>query len=112
MASRVWITEFSTSRVEAMPYAMLASAIAGHEIDLAAKPSIVTPAFHPSTKYIRIMSEVQCAISQVAGQGRPEDATLALNCVLRPGHEEYFGVTGGGVLSLVLVPDEPPPPEA
>jgi hypothetical protein len=111
MGSRVWITEFATSKVEASPYAALASALAGHEIDLAAKPDVVAPAFQKTTAYIRIMSEVQCAIALVKDSSRPGDATRALNIILRPGHEEYFGVTGGGVLSLVLVEDvvEDPP---
>ena len=104
MASRVWITEFATSRAEALPYATLASAIGGQVLDLATKPSVVSEPFPKNTGYIRVVCEAQCVIALVQSEGRPEDATLALNTVMTAGRTEIFGVPGGASLSVVLAP--------
>jgi len=95
---RVWISEFSTARAEAAaPFAQLPSFLNQPTLDLTggAQRSAV---FNAATSYIRIVGEVQCAITTKAGDATASDILLP---ALRP---EYFGVGGGSSISIIAVP--------
>jgi len=99
-ASRVWISE----------YAVLTATASGGSGQMAAIPSITTQstldisggvqssaAFNAQTKYIRIICEVQCAIS---GSGTATTSSTLLPA-LSP---EYFGVQPGATVSVIAAP--------
>jgi len=95
--ARVWIAEFVAIRVEAAaPFATLPALARQTPLDIStgAKTSAV---FNMQTRYIRIVCEVQCAVT-AAGTATPSDILLP---ALRP---EYFGVQGGKTISVILAP--------
>ncbi|MBR1033907.1 hypothetical protein [Bradyrhizobium liaoningense] len=100
-ASRVWISEFAV---------LTATASGGSAGQMAAIPSIATQstldisggvqssaAFNAQTKYIRIVCEVQCAIS---GSGTATTSSTLIPA-LSP---EYFGVQPGATVSVIAAP--------
>jgi hypothetical protein len=100
-ASRVWISEFAV---------LTATASGGVPGQMAAIPTIITQstldisggvqssaAFNAQTKYIRIICEVQCAIS---GSGTATTSSTLLPA-LSP---EYFGVQPGATVSVIAAP--------
>jgi hypothetical protein len=96
-ASRVWIAEFGTSRVEAQaPFANLPVITNQPALDLSAGVKQSLP-FNPNTRYIRVVCEVQCALT-VKGTATVNSTFLP---ALRP---EYFGVAAGSTLSVIAVP--------
>jgi hypothetical protein len=96
-ASRVWITEFATARVEAAaPFAQLPSMVKQPVLDIAAGRVASLP-FSASTRYIRIVCEVQCAISATTAAATSD----VLLPALRP---EYFGVAAGRTISVIAAP--------
>ena len=99
MANRVWITEFAAGRVEAAASFAQLPALASEArepIDLSdgASKTFTTNA---QTRYIRIVSEAQCALST--------DSKATVNDILLPAlTPEYFGIPGGASISVILVP--------
>ena len=100
-ASRVWISEFGV---------LTTTATAGSPGQMAAIPAITiqstldisggvqsSAAFNAQTKYIRIICEVQCAIS---GSGTATTSSTLLPA-LSP---EYFGVQPGATVSVIAAP--------
>jgi hypothetical protein len=96
-ASRVWITEFSVARVEAAaPFASLPSAVKQTPLDITSSAKSSAP-FSPQTRYIRVVCEVQCAISATG--------TATINDIMLPAlRPEYFGVLPGKTLSVIAAP--------
>jgi hypothetical protein len=93
---RVWISEFATTRQEAQaPFAVL-PATTKQQFDITTGVKSSLP-FKSTTRYIRIICEVQCAIS--GSETATTGATLLP--ALKP---EYFGVTGGSTLSVIAAP--------
>lgn len=98
-ASRVWISEFS----------VLAPTAAGGPAQIAVMPAITrqqidisggvqsSAAFNLSTRYIRIVCEVQCAI-------RGDGTAAATDTVLPALAPEYFGVQPGATISVIAAP--------
>ena len=97
-ASRVWITEFATSRPEAAaPFAQLPASNKQPALDISSGLSKRSGIFASNTRYIRIVCEVQCAISMTAA--------ATVNDILLPAlRPEYFGVSGGTVLNVIAAP--------
>ena len=92
--ARVWIAEFAAGRIEAAePFAQL-PAIARQVFDISAGPMVSQP-FLADTRYIRIITEVEVAIST-------EGVTVA-GIILPRMHVEYFGVTPGMVVTVTAV---------
>lgn len=99
-ASRVWIAEFATARIEAAaPIAQL-PAVAKQTLDLASGVAQRSVAFTNSTRYIRVVCEVQCALS-ASSNATTSDLLLP---AMRP---EYFGVTAGAIITLIAAPSVP-----
>ena len=98
-ASRVWITEFATAKVQAVaPFATLPSLVQQPSIDISGGTSKRSAIFTGQTKYIRIVCEVQCAIS-----GQPVTATT--DSILLPALKpEYFGVSPNGSITVIVAP--------
>lgn len=97
-ASRAWIAEFTTVRVEAQaPIARIAASVHQPAIDLTGGANKTAAKFNATTKYIRVTCEVQCAIRIST------DATGSA-IVLPPGRPEYFAVDGGTQMSVIAVP--------
>jgi hypothetical protein len=96
-ASRVWITEFAIVKVQAAaPFATLPALIRQPVLDIAvgAKTSAL---FNSQTRYIRIVCEVQCAITA--------DAVATTADILLPALKpEYFGVQGSKTISVIAAP--------
>jgi hypothetical protein len=95
---RAWITEFTTSRVEAAAnIATLPSLHKQPAVDLRDGLVKYFQATNPTTRYVRIMCEVQCAISST-GPASVDDIVLPLL------HPEYFLVSGVQTISVILAP--------
>jgi hypothetical protein len=94
---RVWIAEFVTPRVEAAaPIATLPAAVKQPTLDISGGAKTSAP-FSAQTRYIRVICEVQCAVS---GSG-----SVAANDILLPAlRPEYFIVGGGKTVSVIAVP--------
>lgn len=96
-ASRVWISEFSVLAMNGQaPFPTLPSLVNQPVLDITAGV-LSSAAFNRQTKYIRIMCELQCAVS---GGGTATPADL----VLGPFNPQYFGVIGGASVSVILAP--------
>jgi hypothetical protein len=95
---RAWITEFTTTRVEAAAnIARLPALKKQPAVDLSdGLPKNFLPT-EASTRYIRVMCEVQCAISNT-GAATINDIVLPLL------HPEYFLVSGAQTISVILAP--------
>src|SRR5215471_12259180 len=95
---RVWITEFSsvaTAGGTALQMARL-PAVAKQQVDTTGGVQS-SAAFNVSTKFIRVVCEVQCAIS---GSG-----TATVTDMLLPAYTpEYFGVLPGATISVIAAP--------
>ena len=98
-AQRVWITEF----------AVLGGTTGGGQAQIANMPAVArqqvdvtggvqsSSAFNASTRYIRVVCEVQCAVRG--------DGTAAVTDTLLPAYfPEYFGVLPGTSLSVIAAP--------
>jgi hypothetical protein len=95
---RAWITEFTTSRIEAAAnIATLPSLHKQPAVDLRDGLVKYFQATNPTTRYVRIMCEVQCAISST-GPASVDDIVLPLL------HPEYFLVSGVQTISVILAP--------
>ena len=98
-ATRVWISEFSS----------IPSVTGGGQGQMAALPAVTnqqldissgvqsSAAFNGSTRYIRVVCELQCAVK--AG-----GTASATDTVLPAYSPEYFGVSSGGTISVILAP--------
>jgi hypothetical protein len=96
---RVWITEFSSLAFAAgggMQAARL-PAVARQLVDVTGGVQ-TSAAFNQSTNFIRVICEVQCA---VRGDGV---AATSNDLLMAPFGAEYFGVTPGGVISVIAAP--------
>jgi hypothetical protein len=95
---RAWITEFTTTRVEAAAnIATLPALKKQPAVDLSdGTPKFFLP-LEAATRYVRIMCEVQCAISST-GKATIDDIVLPLL------HPEYFMVSGTQTISVILAP--------
>jgi hypothetical protein len=95
-ASRVSIAEFGSTRVEAAaPFAQL-PAIVKQTLDISAGVQTSQP-FNAKTRYIRLLCEVQCAIT-ATGVATTNSSLIP---ALRP---EYFGVSPGMTISVIAAP--------
>lgn len=95
---RVWIAEFVALKVQAAaPFASLPAYVIQPPLDVVVSVKTSAP-FSPQTRYIRIVCEMQCAITM---SGQAATANDILLPALRP---EYFGVQPGKTLSVISVP--------
>ena len=98
-AQRVWITEFATlGGVSGGGQAQIANmpAVARQQVDVTGGVQS-SAAFNASTRYIRVVCEVQCAVRG--------DGTAAVTDTLLPAYfPEYFGVQAGSVISVIAAP--------
>jgi hypothetical protein len=95
--ARVWISEFATTRVEAAaPIAQLPSLVRQPTLDISTGAK-TSAAFNTATRYIRIVCELQCAVS---GTGTATTADILLPA-LKP---EYFRVQGIKTVSVIAAP--------
>jgi hypothetical protein len=95
---RAWITEFSTNRVEAAaPIATLPSLRKQPALDLSDGLPKYFLKTTSSTRYVRVMCEIQCAISST-GAASVNDIVLPLL------HAEYFLVNGVQTISVIAAP--------
>ena len=98
-AQRVWITEFSgLGGVSGGGQAQIANmpAVARQQVDVTSGV-VSSAAFNASTRYIRVVCEVQCAVRG--------DGTAATTDTLLPAFSpEYFGVQPGASLSVIAAP--------
>jgi hypothetical protein len=95
--ARVWITEFASARVEAAAaFAQLPALVKHPPLDLSDGKAQSAP-LNKDTRYIRIVSEVQCAFS-TTGTATVDDILVPR---LMP---EYFGAIGGGIVSVIAAP--------
>jgi hypothetical protein len=95
---RVWITEFASSRVEAQSTAAQLSGLVKTQppLDALLGPKTSLP-FDKSTRYIRIICEMQCAINT--------KTTATTNDILLPAlHPEYFIVAPGSTINVIAAP--------
>jgi hypothetical protein len=99
-ASRVWISEFgvlgSTSNSAPAQIAALPSITDQTPLDISTGVKS-SAAFSGQTRYIRIMCEVQCAVT---GNGTATTSSLPLGA-LSP---EYFGVQPNSTISVIANP--------
>ena len=96
---RVWITEFAS-----------VGAAGGGSIQIAKLPAVAkqqldttggvqtSAAFNQSTKFIRVICEVQCAVRADGTAATATDLLIPLYTA------EYFGVVPGGTLSVIAAP--------
>ena len=96
---RVWITEFASVgsagggalQIAKMP------AVAKQQVDTTGGVQ-TSAAFNASTKFIRVICEVQCAV-------RADGTAATATDLLIPAYTaEYFGVLPGGTLSVINAP--------
>ena len=96
---RVWITEFAAVgsagggalQIAKMP------AVAKQQVDTTGGVQ-TSAAFNASTKFIRVICEVQCAV-------RADGTAAAVTDLLIPAYTaEYFGVLPGSTLSVIAAP--------
>lgn len=102
-ASRVWISEYgvlsatntggSPAQIAALPALTMQSTL-----DLSGGTAQTSAAFGGSTRYIRIVCEVQCA---VRGDGTAATTSAILLPAFSP---EYFGVQAGTTISVIAAP--------
>jgi hypothetical protein len=97
-ASRAWIVEFGTGRVEAAaPFANIPALVHQPAIDLSSGGSKRSQNLDPSTRFVRVVCEVACVVQ--AGADASKSAIVLP--AMRP---EYFGITTGTtILSLMAV---------
>lgn len=95
---RVWISEFASSRVEAQSSVAQLSNLVKNQppLDALIGPKTSQP-FSTNTRYIRVICEMQCAISTKA----PATTSDILLPALRP---EYFIVAPGDTISVISAP--------
>jgi len=102
-ASRVWISEYgvltatNSGGVPAQAAALPALAMQS-TLDLSGGTAQTSSAFGSTTRYIRVICEVQCA---VRGDGTAATSSAVLLPALSP---EYFGVQGGSTISVIAAP--------
>ena len=102
-ASRVWISEYAvltatSSGGSAGQMAALPALVMQSTLDLSGGTAQTSAAFSSSTRYIRVICEVQCAV-----RGDGSDATTS--AILLPAlGAEYFGVQGGKTISVIAAP--------
>lgn len=96
-ASRVWIAEFVAIRIEPLPIATLPAKVLQPTIDISAGTSKRSAVFDRETRYIRIVCEVQCAISE----GTSVTTSAILLPALKP---EYFAVNPSTLISVIAAP--------
>jgi hypothetical protein len=98
-AQRVWITEFAgLGNVSGGGQAQIANmpAVARQQVDVTGGVQS-SAAFNASTRYIRVVCEVQCAVRG--------DGTAAATDTLLPAYfPEYFGVVAGSTISVIAAP--------
>jgi hypothetical protein len=95
--ARVWITEFASDmQIAPAPFAQLPAHAKHPPLDLSDGLEHTTQ-LDPLTRYIRIISEVQCAFS-TTGPATTNDILLPR---LVP---EYFGVAGEKTVSVIAAP--------
>jgi len=95
---RVWITEFAVGRAQAAaPFATLPALVRQPVMILSGVPAKTSQVFNAQTRYIRVVCELQCAIS---GAGVATTADILLPA-MKP---EYFGVNGGRTISVIAAP--------
>ena len=96
---RVWITEFASVgsagggalQIAKMP------AVAKQQVDTTGGVQ-TSAAFNASTKFIRVICEVQCAV-------RADGTAATITDLLIPAYTaEYFGVLPGSTLSVIAAP--------
>jgi len=96
---RVWITEFAgigAAGGGALQIAKL-PAVAKQQVDTTGGVQ-TSAAFNASTRFIRVICEVQCAV-------RGDGTAAAATDLLIPAYTaEYFGVVAGGTLSVIAAP--------
>jgi hypothetical protein len=102
MASRVWISEFgvlSATNSGGVPaqIAALPSLKNQTTLDLTDGTAKTSAAFGPQTRYIRVFSEVQCAVKDGTGATTSDTPIAALS-------PEYFGVQPGATISVIANP--------
>lgn len=96
--SRVWIAEFIVTRpAAAAPFAQLPAIVHQSPINIADGLSHRSATFSDKTRYVRIVCEVQCAISGTA-------SATGSAIVLPPARPEYFGVVSSGLISVIANP--------
>jgi hypothetical protein len=97
-ASRVWIAEFVAQKVQAAaPFATLPSLVIQPPLDISIGRAASMP-FAAQTRYIRIVCEVQCALTMSGAAATVNDILLP---ALKP---EYFGVQPGRTISVISAP--------
>ncbi|UVO33939.1 hypothetical protein KUL72_20715 [Bradyrhizobium arachidis] len=102
-ASRVWISEYgvlsatNSGGVPAQAAALPALAMQS-TLDLSGGTAQTSSAFGSTTRYIRVICEIQCAIR---GDGTAATSSAVLLPALSP---EYFGVQGGSTISVIAAP--------
>lgn len=97
-ASRVWIAEFATVRIEAQAAMVQLPSKVRQTLDFTTGVQTSLP-FDKATRYIRIVCEKQCAFTATAGEIATPNAILLP--ALRP---EVFGVQPGATLSVIAAP--------
>ena len=96
---RVWITEFAGVGAAGGGAIQIAKlpAVAKQQVDTTGGVQ-TSAAFNASTRFIRVICEVQCA---VRGDGT---AATATDLLIPAYTAEYFGVVAGGTLSVIAAP--------
>ena len=96
---RVWITEFAGIGAAGGGAIQIAKlpAVAKQQVDTTGGVQ-TSAAFNASTRFIRVICEVQCAV-------RGDGTAAAATDLLIPAYTaEYFGVVAGGTLSVIAAP--------
>lgn len=99
MVSRVWISEFSVLGVTSNGGAQIASLpslVDQSTLDISGGVQS-SAAFNAATRYIRVFSEVQCAVKGASGATTASLPVAAFT-------PEYFGVQPGGIVSVIANP--------
>lgn len=102
-ASRVWISEYSVmtatgSGGSAGQMAALPALALQPTLDISGGTAQTSAAFSGSTKYIRIVCEIQCAV-------RGDGSAATTSAILLPAFSpEYFGVQAGATVSVISAP--------
>ena len=98
-ATRVWISEFAgipTVTGGGQGQMAVLPAVTNQQLDISGGVQS-SAAFNGSTRYIRVVCELQCAV-KAGGTASVTDTVL-------PAYSpEYFGVSSGGTISVILAP--------
>jgi hypothetical protein len=96
---RVWITEFASVGSAGGGSVQMARlpAVAKQQLDTTGGVQ-TSAAFNQSTKFIRVICEVQCAVRADGTSATATDLLIPLYSA------EYFGVVAGGTISVIAAP--------